>query len=138
MVHGPCGTLNKNSPCMVDGECSKDYPKDFQSTTSLAVNGYPIYKREDNGRTIQVGNHDIDNRWIVPYNPYLSKKYKAHINLEACTSIKSVKYLFKYVYKGHDCANVEVAESNELNHEVSRYMDAKYVHQCSRGILAFG
>ena len=128
MVHGPCGTLNKNSPCMIDGECSKDYPKDFQSITSLAVNGYPIYKREDNGRTIQVGKHDIDNRWIVPYNPYLSKKYKAHINLEACTSIKSVKYLFKYVYKGHDCANVEVTESNELNHdEVSRFMDARYI-----------
>ena len=92
------------------------------------MNGYPIYKREDNGRIIQVGNHDIDNRWSVPYNPYLSKKYKAHLNLEACTSIKSVKYLFKYVYKGHDCANVEVTESNELNHdEVLRYMDARYI-----------
>ena len=128
MVHGPCGTLNKNSPCMVDGDCSKDYPKNFQNNTVLAANGYPIYKREDNGRTIAVGNHEIDNRWIVPYNPYLSKKYKAHINLEACTSIKSVKYLFKYVYKGHDCANIEVTESNEFDHdEVSMYLDARYI-----------
>ncbi len=23
--------------------------------------------------------------------------------------MKSVKYLFKYVYKGHDCANMEMA-----------------------------
>ena len=37
-------------------------------------------------------------------------KYNAHINLEACTSMKCVKYLYKYVYKGHDCANVVVEE----------------------------
>ena len=33
---------------------------------------------------------------------------QCHINVEYCASIKSVKYLFKYVYKGHDCANVVV------------------------------
>ena len=36
------------------------------------------------------------------------KKYKSHINIEACASVKSVKYLFKYVYKGHNCANMEM------------------------------
>ena len=66
------------------------------------------------------------HRWIVPYNPWLSKKYKAHINLEACISIKSVKYIFKYVYKGHDCANIEVQETGQLCHdEVSTFLDAR-------------
>jgi len=62
----------------------------------------------------------------VPYNAYLSKKYKAHINLEACTTIKSVKYIYKYLYKGHDCAEIEVIETNELIHdEIATYLDMR-------------
>lgn len=33
---------------------------------------------------------------------------QCHVNVEYCASVKSVKYLFKYVFKGHDCANVVV------------------------------
>ena len=40
MIHGPCGHLNKSSPCMVDGSCSKDYPKAFNESTVLNQNGY--------------------------------------------------------------------------------------------------
>ena len=29
---------------------------------------------------------------MVPYNPWLSKKYQSHINLEACMTVKSVKF----------------------------------------------
>jgi len=128
MVHGPCGLLNKHAPCMLDDKCTKDYPKEFRETTALATDGYPLYKRSDNGRTITIGRHQVDNRWIVPYNTYLSQKYQAHINLEACTTIKSVKYLFKYVYKGHDCANIQVTETNQLHHdEVATFIDARYI-----------
>ena len=43
-------------------------------------------------------------------------------------SIKSVKYLFKYVYKGHDCINLQLSESNIYSHdEVRMYLDARYV-----------
>jgi len=46
----------------------------------------------------------FDNRWVIPYNPYLTMRYQCHINVEVCRSITVVKYLYKYVYKGHDRA----------------------------------
>ena len=101
MVHGPCGALNPGSVCMHDGLCTKGYPKMYCEQATVNLDRYPCYRRSDNGRTVKAGRYDLDNRWIVPYNPWLSKKFCAHINLEACMSVKSVKYLFKYVYKGH-------------------------------------
>ena len=121
MVHGPCGHLKPSSPCMENGQCTKDFPKSGQNATVMTDNGYPNYRRRKDGPTIAVkisdtGIVEVDNTFIVPYNPYLSLKFCAHINLEACTSVKSVKYLFKYVYKGHDCANLEVTESSNVDH----------------------
>ena len=113
---------------MEDGKCTKDFPKPFCAQTVLSDDGYPHYRRRDNGRTVKIHQQEVDNRWIVPYNPYLSKKYNAHINLEACTSIKSVNYLFKYVYKGYDCANVQVTATDEITHdEIQTYLDARYI-----------
>ncbi|GBL64932.1 hypothetical protein AVEN_160280-1 [Araneus ventricosus] len=42
MVHGPCGIMNPNAPCMKDGECSKQFPKAFREETEENVNGYPV------------------------------------------------------------------------------------------------
>ena len=84
MVHGPCGHLNPNSVCMVEGKCSKNFPKSFSDVTVVNDNSYPKYRRRNDGRTITIRNMELDNRWIVPFNPYLSSKYNAHINVEAC------------------------------------------------------
>ena len=63
----------------------------------------------------------LNNRWIVPHNPDLPKGTN-------CTSMWSVKYLFKYVYKGHDCANVEITEKDKETHdEIKHDLDAMYV-----------
>ena len=43
----------------------------------------------------------INNQWIVPYNPYLSYKFKGHDKVEFTTGIMAVKYLYKYIYKGN-------------------------------------
>ena len=39
MIHGPCGLLNKNSPCMVDNCCSKHFPKNFCHETQCSNDG---------------------------------------------------------------------------------------------------
>jgi hypothetical protein len=74
---------------------------------------------------------ELDNRWVVPHNVYLSTKYDAHINVEVCNNIRAVKYLFKYVYKGHDRAIVEIScqsdHATERNvvkaNEIKKYLD---------------
>ncbi|GBP21597.1 hypothetical protein EVAR_9782_1 [Eumeta japonica] len=89
MVHGPCGELNLNSPCMKDGKCTKRYPCELIHETQTGGDAYPLYKRRkpDEGgyiTTLKMSNAvvDIDNRWIVPYSPLLSKMFDAHINVE--------------------------------------------------------
>ena len=47
-------------------------------------------------------------------------------------SVKSVKYLFKYVYKGHDCANIQICQDttpSRLDHdEILMHLDTRYGH----------
>ncbi|CAB4416166.1 unnamed protein product [Rhizophagus irregularis] len=104
MMHGPCGAFMPSAPCMKDGKCSKRYPRNFQENTIENEDSYPLYRRKNNGKTVEVRGVQLDNRWVVTYNPYLTTKYNCHINVEICSSIATVKYLFKYVYKGHDRA----------------------------------
>ena len=91
MIHGPCGSLNRNSPCMKDGKCTKRYPRALQSDTITGNDGYPLYRRrapEHGGYAFVMkmrnAEVDIDNRWVVPYSPLLSKVFNAHINVEYC------------------------------------------------------
>lgn len=111
--------------------CSKQFPKDFCTETRDSINGYPMYRRRDNGMTADVRGHTIDNRYVVPYNPYLLAKFECHLNVEVCTTVKSVKYIYKYVYKGYDCATVEL-ETNEANanlqvNEIQNFLNGRYV-----------
>ena len=150
MLHGPCGHINPQCPCMENGLCTKNYPKQFNRETRDTHDSFPDYQRkspEDDGISYHVYRnailyHTVDNTWVVPYNAYLLLKYDAHINVEICSSIQAVKYLYKYVYKGHDKIMVNlrneeeqrnVALQQELEHapriidEISQYLDARYV-----------
>jgi len=49
MIHGPCGVVNKSLPCMKNGKRSRFYPKNFQSITTISEDGFPHYRRRDNG-----------------------------------------------------------------------------------------
>jgi hypothetical protein len=53
MIHGPCGTSNTTSPCMGTGICAKWFPKKFQEETIVDHQGYPVYRRRQNGRFVE-------------------------------------------------------------------------------------
>ena len=71
MLHGPCGDDKPNAPCMVDNSCSKHFPKDFSEATAYGQHGYPQYARPNNGCSVEKNGFRYDNRYVVPYNPYL-------------------------------------------------------------------
>ncbi|GJY16157.1 hypothetical protein Tco_0386579 [Tanacetum coccineum] len=54
--------------------------------------------------------------------------FNCHINWEVCLSIKSVTYVFKYVYKGHDKQVVNVDKDKEqVINDIKRFQDVRYV-----------
>ncbi|XP_043464096.1 uncharacterized protein LOC122499686 [Leptopilina heterotoma] len=129
-IHGPC----REGLCIVNGKCSKKFPKPFQEETVINERGQVHYQRKDTNTTfVRTGGYEIDNRYVVPYNPFLSKRYNCHINVEVVGGgIESVKYLHKYMYKGHDSAAINISEtSNEesiVNHdEIKNFIDGRYV-----------
>lgn len=147
MIHGPCGSLNRNSPCMKDGKCTKQYPRNFSRDTQAGRDGYPQYRRrspEEGGQktTIKIRNIDVDvdNRWVVPYSPILSKTFNAHINVEYCNSVKSIKYICKYVTKGSDMAVFELDRQNARTDEITQYQMGRYIssNEAVWRILGFG
>ncbi|XP_050374857.1 uncharacterized protein LOC126792486 [Argentina anserina] len=129
MIHGPCGPLNRRSPCMKRGTCKRGYPKPFSDCTVQGNDSYPVYRRRDNQLHMRYDlneNPTVDNRWVIPYNPWLLKKYDCHINVEVCCSIKSVKYLYKYVYKGPDRVTFQVRPEDSQD-EIRNFVDARWV-----------
>jgi hypothetical protein len=69
---------------------------------------------------------------------YLLKKFQAHINVEWCNKGIFIKYLFKYVTKGADCAKIYVKKlhngeetandtETETRNEVKEYLDCRYI-----------
>jgi hypothetical protein len=140
-IHNPCNKV-LNSPCWdhQKNKCSKNFPKKYVEQTIKDIDGYPLYRRRDNKRTVKVKGFDVGNEFVVPYNKFLSNKYDAHINVEICSSIQAVKYLYKYVYKGHDriiarfekdnTANKTTITSDsatEENNEIQNYKNSRYV-----------
>ncbi|KAK1353857.1 hypothetical protein POM88_052222 [Heracleum sosnowskyi] len=64
--------------------------RDYMNETTIDSNGYPLYKRRNNGRVIMCKDVAIDNRFIVPYNRGLILKYQAHINVKLTSTLNGV------------------------------------------------
>ncbi|XP_021740404.1 uncharacterized protein LOC110706755 [Chenopodium quinoa] len=137
MMHGPCGHLNPECPCMKQkespGRCKYGYPKQFCDETKNGSDGYPLYRRRETGETVTVRKTIMDNKWVIPYSPYLSSYFDYHLNVEVCSTIEAVKYLYKYVYKGHDRVSFNIGQSEDdvpVQDEIQQYQSGRWVSPC--------
>ncbi|KAL6582875.1 hypothetical protein OROMI_004953 [Orobanche minor] len=129
MMHGPCGLLNPSNVCMRDRKCKNRYPKDYVESTSQHEDSYPMYRRRNDGRSVSVRHQMLDNRWVVPYNPYLLAKFDCHINVEICVGVKLIKYLYKYICKGTNKIAFNVVQSSEFHSkdEIADFQSARWL-----------
>lgn len=67
----------------------------------------PVRLYEETGNTYNKKKRGVsvgllmDDRRVIPYNPYLLLKYGCHINVEYVFGQKACKYIFKYLLKGN-------------------------------------
>lgn len=130
MMHGLFGKLNpKNAYMKRDAKCKNHYPKSFSDLTIISKTSYPICRRRNTGETIKVRGASLDNRWVISYNPYLLAKYDCHIYVEICSTIKVVKYLYKYIYKGHDRVAIACAsdDNKEVVDEITLFQSTRWI-----------
>ena len=103
--HDPAAGCRDNAK----NQCKRRFPKDMTRETLHLGNHYPKYRRR--GRfQCDVKGRLVSDDWVVPYSPFLSLKYRAHINVEVASSIKSFKYVYKYVLKPPDSAVIAINE----------------------------
>ncbi|XP_011859026.1 PREDICTED: uncharacterized protein LOC105556539, partial [Vollenhovia emeryi] len=113
MIHGPCGDW-----CIVNDKCSKHFPKPFHSETTMDEDGYPHYRRRNNGLLYErPGGYLVDNQYVVPYCPMLLLLFNSHINVEIVSS--------------HDAASVVIGENLDnkqiVHDEIRDFIEARYV-----------
>uniref|UniRef100_A0A8R1E586 Helitron helicase-like domain-containing protein n=1 Tax=Caenorhabditis japonica TaxID=281687 RepID=A0A8R1E586_CAEJA len=138
MTHFPC----EGKPaayCNVDKKpswkrCCKGFPKEFTDEKILIENEYPRLKRTAdrkfelmrNGQKVYAGSE-----YVVSHNPYLLLKYACHINVEVISTVKVIKYIFKYIHKGSDRVLLEASKKMAGGDDaMTRWHDVARQHSC--------
>ncbi|GAA0173392.1 hypothetical protein LIER_27019 [Lithospermum erythrorhizon] len=124
-----CAELpDKKRPLPIQFGCKTHDARSMQRIESKQCT-YPVYCRKNDGKVGKVRGKILDNRSVIPYNPTLLAQFNCHINVEICCDIKAVKYLYKYVHKGHDKVMFLIAANDggsEVD-EISNHQNARWV-----------
>ena len=120
--------------------CRRGYPHHYQTEPLLSESGYPVYRRTpldaDNHKEeiailedwiqkkkkgIPVGVQAVDElvRRIVPHSRELLEAFHCHNNVEWAYSVKLINYLYKYMHKNEQTANIAVSavgNENQIDH----------------------
>jgi hypothetical protein len=91
----------------------------------------PMYRAHSNWRSVIIRSNEFTNWDVVWCNLYLTLKNDPHINIEICSDMQAVKYIYKYVYKGHYWVTVQlhqqVPQDGWVPDEISYFLDRRYV-----------
>src|SRR5882757_7221647 len=79
-IHGPCGYINPLSPCMVNEICKKRFPKDYCNQTMESRDGYPNYKRRNDGRTVSV-RRECNQQYTANKDRKSTRLNSSHANI---------------------------------------------------------
>ncbi|KAF0707135.1 hypothetical protein AaE_013752, partial [Aphanomyces astaci] len=109
-----------------DSKCEGLHRQDWQVQERLSA-APASYHNRGVDRYAKYRRDTAADQYCVPHNPYLVHKYNCHINVEVCTSIKAVKYLYKYVGKGSDRIPYAVFTDRERQPEAREYVEGHYV-----------
>ncbi|XP_014775823.1 uncharacterized protein LOC106873110 [Octopus bimaculoides] len=98
------------------------------------TDGWQLNMKKSNGQILTAMNFyayqlQVNNSWIVPYNPYLTIKYNTHINVEVVHFVQAVKYLYKYITKGQDriiFSTLETGQPIPVLNEIENFVNARY------------
>ncbi|GFX14944.1 ATP-dependent DNA helicase [Trichonephila clavipes] len=103
---------NRKAPCIVDGKCSKRFPRQMLQETQTGDDGYPCTVAEN-------------QMMVAMLSLNLQSTHKCGV---LGNSVKSIKYICKYVTKGSDAAMFAVANEmlNRLD-EVTTYQQGRYI-----------
>uniref|UniRef100_A0A183BU62 ATP-dependent DNA helicase n=1 Tax=Globodera pallida TaxID=36090 RepID=A0A183BU62_GLOPA len=105
--------------CLVDGKCTKHFPRPFAEQTVIdnRIVGVQYRRRppaqSESERQLNPERYACavsgkDNRFVVPHNRFLALKYRSHINVEWIQGDACIKYVLKYVMKGCQLAFVQI------------------------------
>ncbi|SCZ88986.1 BZ3500_MvSof-1268-A1-R1_Chr1-1g00874 [Microbotryum saponariae] len=130
MLHRRCDRPGKHTCHDDHGKCTKGFPKRLQPRMTSEDGGYPHYRRRGIHQYVKFPGTAQEEVFtdanVVPTNPFLASKYNCHVNVEIASGVAAIKYLYKYVYKGHDRTSFTIDEPGARD-EINNFLDARYV-----------
>lgn len=110
---------------MKDNSCINHFPKQFVEKMFCLILPIQVISVRNNGITVTKNREHLVNCWVVPYNPHLLFKYRAHIKVEVCNSVTAVKIFIQVRLQRPRPSHVEF--QNGQRDEMKLYVDARYL-----------
>jgi len=92
----------------------------------------PYTYMDDMGR-VHYRRRKQDDHWVTSYIPTLVQLLDCHVYVGVCSTATIFLYLFKYLFKGPDCANFSLRSlagnngDEEIMDEFRDYVNSRYL-----------